>query len=180
VRYAPDWLPGTGFKKTAQQMRAQLTQTTEQPYQFVKQQMREGKHKTSFLSQAIENISSGADMEHIHKWSASSMYLGGADTTVSSLMTFFLAMMMFPDVQKKAQEELDRVIGGGRLPTSADKGTLPYIDAIVKETHRWHPVLPMGLPHSTTQDDVINGYRIPEGSILLPNTWYTTPHPTRV
>jgi cytochrome P450 len=180
VRYAPDWLPGTGFKKTAQQMRAQLTQTTEQPYQFVKQQMREGKHKTSFLSQAIENISSGADMEHIHKWSASSMYLGGADTTVSSLMTFFLAMMVFPDVQKKAQEELDRVIGGGRLPTSADKGTLPYIDAIVKETHRWHPVLPMGLPHSTTQNDVINGYRIPKGSILLPNTWYTTPHPTRV
>jgi hypothetical protein len=161
-------------------MRAQLNQTTEQPYQFVKHQMREGKHKTSFLSQAIENISSDVDIEHIHKWPASSMYLSGADTTVSSLMTFFLAMMMFPDVQKKAQEELDRVIGGGRLPTSADKGTLPYIDAIVKETHRWHPVLPMGLPHSTTQDDVINSYRIPKGSLLLPNTWYTTPHPTRV
>jgi hypothetical protein len=67
VRYAPDWLPGTGFKKTAQQMRAQLNQTTEQPYQFVKQQMREGKHKTSFLSQAIKNISSNVDIEHIHK-----------------------------------------------------------------------------------------------------------------
>jgi cytochrome P450 len=180
VRYAPDWLPGTGFKKTAQQMGARLNQTTEQPYQFVKQQMREKKHKTSFLSQAIENIGSDADMERIHKWSASSMYLGGADTTVSSLMTFFLAMMLFPDVQKKAQEELDRVIGGGRLPTSADKGTLPYIDAIVKETHRWHPVAPMALPHSSTQDDVINGYRIPKGSLLLPNNWYTTPHPTLV
>jgi cytochrome P450 len=132
--------------------------------------MCKGKHKTSFLSQAMENIGSDVDLEHIHKWSASSMYLGGADTTVSSLMTFFLAMMVFPDVQKKAQEELDRVIGGGRLPTSADKGTLPYIDAIVKETHRWHPVLPMGLPHLTTQDDVINSYRIPKGLLFLPNT----------
>jgi cytochrome P450 len=108
------------------------------------------------------------------------MYLSSADTTISSLMTFFLAIIMFPDVQKKAQEELDHVIGGGRLPTSSNKGTLPYINAIVKETHRWHPVLPIGLPHSTTQDNVINGYRIPKGSILLPNTWYTIPHSTRV
>jgi hypothetical protein len=153
-------------------MAARLNQTTEQPYQFVKQQMREKKNKTSFLSQAIEDIGSDADMERIHKWSASSMYLGGADTTVSSLMTFFLAMMLFPDVQKKAQEELDSVIGSGRLPNSSDKGTLPYIDAIVKETHRWHPVAPMAIPHSSTQDDVFNGYRIPKGSLLLPNTWY--------
>ncbi len=71
-------------------MAANLRQTTEQPYEFVKQQMREKKHKTSFLSQAIENIGSDPAMESIHKWSASSMYLGGADTTVSSLMTFFL------------------------------------------------------------------------------------------
>jgi cytochrome P450 len=55
-----------------------------------------------------------------------------------------------------------------------------YIDAIVKETHRWHPVAPMALPHSSTQEDVINGYRIPKGSLLLPNNWYTTPHPTIV
>lgn len=167
-------MPGTGFKATARQMAAQLRQTTEQPYEFVKQQMREKKHKVSFLSQAIE--SSDAEMERIHKWSASSMYLGGADTTVSSLMTFFLAMIKFPDVQKKAQEELDRVIGN-RLPTSADKGTLPYIDAVVKETHRWHPVAPMALPHSSTSEDVIRGYRIPKGSLLLPNNWWFTHDP---
>jgi cytochrome P450 len=107
-------------------MAAQLQQTTEQPYAFVKQQMREGKHKTSFLSQAIESLGSDASMEAIHKWSASSMYLGGADTTVSALMTFFLAMTLFPEVQKQAQEELDRVVGE-RLPVSADRESLPYI-----------------------------------------------------
>ncbi|KAH7351485.1 cytochrome P450 [Pyrenochaeta sp. MPI-SDFR-AT-0127] len=176
LRYCPDWLPGTGWKRTAREMAAQLQQTTEQPYEFVKQQMREKKHKTSFLSQAIENIGSDSDLERIHKWSASSMYLGGADTTVSSLMTFFLAMTVFPEVQKKAQEELDKVIGS-RLPVSADKGSLPYIEAVVKETHRWHPVAPMALPHSSTEEDVIRGFRIPKGALLLPNNWWFTHDP---
>jgi cytochrome P450 len=152
-------------------MAAQLNQTAELPYQFVKQQMRKKKHKTSFLSQAIEDIGSDPEMEHIHKWSAVSLYTGGADTTVSSLMTFFLAMTLFPEVQKKAQEELDRVIGGHRLPLSADKGKLPYIEAVMKETHRWHPVAPMALPHASTKEDVIQGYKIPKGSLILPNNW---------
>ena len=52
-------------------------------------------------------------------------------------MTFFLGMTLFPEVQMAAQEELDRVVGD-RLPTSADKDKLPYIHAIVKETHRWY------------------------------------------
>lgn len=167
----PDWFPGAGFKQIARDMKTQLEQTTEQPYAFVKQQMREKKYKVSFLSQALENIGSDAAMERIHKWSASSMYLGGADTTVSSLMTFFLAMTVFPEVQRKAREELDRVTGGTRLPNAGDKGRLPYIDAVVKETHRWHPVAPLALPHAATQDDIIRGYRIPKGALILPNNW---------
>lgn len=91
--------------------------------------------------------------------------------TVSALMTFFLAMLMFPEVQKRAQDEIDNVIGGGRLPTSADRDALPYIEAIMKETHRWHQVLPMCIPHTSTEEDVCRGYRIPKGSILLPNNW---------
>ena len=86
------------------------------------------------------------------------MYLGCADTTVSSLMTSILAMIVFPDVQHKAQEELDRVIGGDCLPVVSDLEKLPYIEAVLKETHRWHPVAPMGLPHCSTEDDEILGY----------------------
>ncbi|KAF2024274.1 cytochrome P450 [Setomelanomma holmii] len=176
LQYLPDWMPGTGFKKTAREMADQLQKTTNQPYEFVKQQMREKKHKTSFLSEAIDKLGSDAQAENIHKWSASSMYLGGADTTVSSLMTFFLAMTLFPDVQKKAQEELDRVVGD-RLPMSGDRDSLPYIWAVVQETHRWHPVAPMAIPHASTKEDMINGYRIPKGALLLPNTWWFTHDP---
>ncbi|KAI4616762.1 hypothetical protein J4E83_006342 [Alternaria metachromatica] len=122
-------------------------------------------------------LGSDAEMEFVHKWTALALYLGGADTTVSSIMTFFLAMTVFPEVQKKAQEELDRVIGGGRLPVSKDKESLPYIEAIMKETHRWHLVAPMCLPHCSTEEDTCRGYRIPKGSILLPNNWHFTHDP---
>ncbi|KAF2136512.1 uncharacterized protein K452DRAFT_322394 [Aplosporella prunicola CBS 121167] len=177
LRYLPESFPGAGFKKVARRMTLHLKQTVDQPYQFVKQRMNEKKHKTSFLSQAIESIGGDAGMEFFHKWTALAMYLGGADTTVSSLMTFFLAMTLYPDVQKKAQEELDRVVGSSRLPVSADCANLPYIEAIMKETHRWHPVVPMGIPHSSTQEDVCRGYRIPKGAALLPNTWWFTHDP---
>ncbi len=50
-------------------------------------------------------------------------------------------MTMFPDVQRTAQEEIDRVIGIGRLPTFSDRENLPYIEAIVTEAWRWQPLL---------------------------------------
>ena len=92
-------------------------------------------------------------------------------------MTFFLAMMVFPDVQKKAQEEIDRVIGSDRLPLTADRDKLPYIEAILKETHRWHQVLPMCVPHASTEEDECRGYRIPKGAVLIANNWYVAQPP---
>ena len=80
MRYLPDGFPGTAFKKTGRQMAATLNQCVEQPYEFVKQQMREERHKISFLSQAIEHIGSDKEMEFVHKWSALSLFTGGADT----------------------------------------------------------------------------------------------------
>lgn len=91
--------------------------------------------------------------------------------TVSSIETFFLAMTLFPEVQRKAQEEIDRVLGPGRLPTVADRSRLPYIDAIVKEVLRWHPVAPMGIPHMSVEGDMWEGFYIPKGSLIMPNIW---------
>ena len=92
-------------------------------------------------------------------------------------MTFFLAMTVFPDVQTKASSEINRAIGKSRLPVAADRSKLPYIEAIMKETHRWHLVLPMCLPHSSIEEDTCRGYRIPKGAILLPNNWHFTHDP---
>ena len=62
--------------------------------------------------------------------------IAGADTTLSAIQTMFVVMMTFPDVQLKAQEELDRVLQG-RLPEYNDLKDLPYTAAIVKEILRW-------------------------------------------
>lgn len=69
--------------------------------------------------------------------------------TRSAITSFFLAMTVYPEVQRKAQVELDKVIGRSRLPSFEDRANLPYIEAIVKEVHRWLPVAALGdcLPH---------------------------------
>ncbi|KAJ6192352.1 O-methylsterigmatocystin oxidoreductase [Bipolaris maydis] len=136
AQFAEALVPG---RKTAQAMSDQLIRCVNQPYGFVKQQMHEESQTPSFLSQCIATIGTDADMEFIHKWTALALYLGGADTTVSALSTFFLAMSLFPSIQVAAQSELDTVLGvPPRLPTAQDLPRLPYIEAVVKETLRWH------------------------------------------
>ena len=80
-------------------------------------------------------------------------------------------MMLHPNVQRKAQAELDQVLGPNAFPSVEDRDKLPYINAIVTEALRWHTVAPLGLPHKTDQDDIVDGYLIPKGALLLPNIW---------
>ena len=60
------------------------------------------------------------------------------------MKSFCVAMILWPDIQKKAQDELDSVIGRDRLPTFEDRPRLPFVDAVYKETMRWRPVTPLG------------------------------------
>lgn len=80
-------------------------------------------------------------------------------------------MVKYPEVQAKAQRELDSVLGPNQLPSFADQDSLPYLTAIVKECLRWEPLLPFSVPHRATADDTYNGYFIPAGTIVIPNTW---------
>jgi len=80
-------------------------------------------------------------------------------------------MLLYPEVQAKAQAEIDSVIGSGRLPNFDDRASLPYVDAILRELVRWNPVVPLGIPHATSGDDVYEGYHIPKGAFVLINVW---------
>lgn len=67
-------------------------------------------------------------------------------------------MLHFPEVMKKAQAELDAVIGPDRMPEFRDKDSLPYLNALINETLRWRPVAVLGgTPHAVTQQDTYNG-----------------------
>ncbi len=87
------------------------------------------------------------------------------------MQTFFLAMGMYPGVQRKAQEEIDRVIGLQRLPLMCDRARLPYIEALLLEILRWHPISPIPLAHVSEKEDWYEGYYIPKGSMVLANVW---------
>ncbi|KAJ9610637.1 hypothetical protein H2200_005414 [Cladophialophora chaetospira] len=173
LQYLPDWLPGTGFKETARHWKATLYALADRPYAFVERQLRQGTAQPSYLSKLIQSEKGPLDAEadDVARWSAFALYTGGADTTVSSVACFVLAMTLYPEAQKKAQEEIDAVVGTARFPTSSDRKNLPYVDALIKEVLRWHPVAPMAVPHVTTKADVYNDYLIPEGSFLIPNIW---------
>ena len=96
----------------------------------------------------------------------------GAETTATSMYWWALAMIAHPEIQKRAQAELDAVVGRFRPPTCSDAPSLPYIQAMVKETLRWRPVLPLALPHTAAADDWYNGMFIPKGTICIANLWH--------
>lgn len=78
-------------------------------------------------------------------------------------------------VVKKAQKQLDDVLGGERLPDHSDMDKLPYITAIIKEITRWSPPVPIGAPHRLMEDDVYKGMFIPAGTMLVENIWSVHP-----
>ena len=105
------------------------------------------------------------------------------------MQALFLALVLYPEVQKKAQAEIDAVIGPNRLPDFEDRPFLPYINAVMKESMRWHLVGPLGgpdlssfslciiltgskaIPHMATNDDEYDGYYIPKGTVVIGNAW---------
>ncbi|KIO15719.1 hypothetical protein M407DRAFT_86828, partial [Tulasnella calospora MUT 4182] len=91
--------------------------------------------------------------------------------TEATMQSFIRAMTIFPSIQKKAQAEIDRVIGSNRLPTFEDQPDLPYIHAVVLEIMRWNPVLPVDVPHTSRRDEVYDGYFIPKGTGVIANAW---------
>ncbi|KAL1813449.1 hypothetical protein ACET3Z_023514 [Daucus carota] len=99
------------------------------------------------------------------------MITAGMDTTSISAEWAMAELVKNPRVQRKAQEELDRVIGSDRIMTEADFSKLPYLQCVAKEALRLHPPTPMMLPHKASANTKLGGYDIPKGSIVHVNVW---------
>ncbi|PFH46821.1 hypothetical protein AMATHDRAFT_153743 [Amanita thiersii Skay4041] len=176
LKYIPSWFPGGAFKKQAEHYRSVNKRMVETPFDYVKARLADGTAKPSVATAMIESLPDESDParaeeELIARDVTGVAYVSGVDTTGSSTEVFFLAMASFPEVQKRAQAELDAVIGPHRLPTFEDRESLPYINALARETMRWLLVLPGGVSHMVTEDDEYNGYHIPKGTIVLGNAW---------
>ncbi|KAH8103320.1 cytochrome P450 [Cristinia sonorae] len=181
LQYLPLWFPGAGFKKKAIEWKAKMEEFVDKPYEALKQRMvhpsppsvRDGDALACFCSTLLEEAGDKVDSQREFdiRWTANSMYSASLDTTITVVQHFILTMLQFPDMMRRAQEELDAVVGTGRLPTFTDRPSLPFIEALMSELLRWSVAVPLGLPHRLMEDDVYNGMFIPKGTLIFPNIW---------
>ncbi|CAE7211710.1 unnamed protein product [Rhizoctonia solani] len=176
LTHVPRWFPGTGWKDTAREWREHKEQTYELLYEWTKSQVIAGIAEPSILGYLMQDEDLTAGLSPAEKRSClneltMALYAGGTETTSATLMKFVAAMVLNPDIQAKAQKEIDSVIGSDTLPKMTDRNRLPYIQNLVLEVMRWHTVSPAGLPHVCSQDDTYRGYDIEKGTIIMFNTW---------
>ncbi|TFK78807.1 CyP450 monooxygenase [Polyporus arcularius HHB13444] len=181
LRHIPAWVPGAGFQDELAGFRRATHWVRDKMVEKTQEGMVSGETSQSIVAQLLERVdgTTAADELDVIKGVALTAYEGewlqliasSRASTYSTLQWFFVAMVLNPDAQQKAQAELEAVVGPHRLPDHGDKQNLPYIDALIKEVMRWVPALPFSLPHATSEDTECDGYFIPAGTILLPNTW---------
>lgn len=170
LKYIPSWVPFNNIHAIATEGRTRLLRVVGLPFEYVKQQVFSPSPNISFTATCLQ-VEGAADMEHHIRWAAGSMYGAGSETTMGTILAFILAMALYPDIQTKIRMELDRVVGHGQLPTLDDRSRLPYVNAAIKETMRWNPVVPLCLPHFTSKEGVYQGFRVAKGTIVFPNVW---------
>ncbi|KAJ6573863.1 cytochrome P450 [Mycena vulgaris] len=165
----PSWL--AKWKRDGLKWHEQETKMFETLNAGVGEEMATGKAEQCFVRELIETEERHGLSQKECAWLAGIMFSAGAETTLGTLLNFVLAMNLYPEVMRKAQREIDAVVGHDRLPTFEDKDSLPYIRAIIKETLRWRPVSPLAVPRRTTEDDWYDGHFIPQGTNVIPNVW---------
>ena len=132
------------------------------PFDSLEQHIASGQTNECFGASALETFRDTdkvQDFEQIVRIGCGALYSAGEETTGSILTVFMLAMTLFPEVQKRAQEEIDRVVGTDRLPDYDDRSSLTYVEAVYRETLRWRPTAPQGIAHATVDEDVYKGIR---------------------
>ncbi|KAH9937821.1 CyP450 monooxygenase [Epithele typhae] len=172
LKHIPAWFPGAKFRREADEWRATYRAFAQMPLQHRGDEAAAASVAgVTVRSAQDEHGRISPDDEVLAQNVAGTVYLAGAETTLTTIRMFFLAMATYPAVQKRAQEELDAVVGPDRLPTLADRAALPYVDAVLKECLRWHPILPLALPRTSAEDDEYRGYHIPAGTTVLAHSW---------
>ncbi|CAE6521446.1 unnamed protein product [Rhizoctonia solani] len=185
LEYIPEWFPGTEWKAKANEWRRHRDLMLHVPFEWTRNRMSTGTADPCMLSSLLtkymhqDSDLPSAELEDCIRWASGSMFAAGITPVVNSIRAFIVAMAMHPDIQAKAQAEIDNTIGS-RLPEIVDWESLSYVRCIVKEVLRWKLTLPMAVPHACIQDDTYKGYFIPKGAIMaISNNPAVYPEPDR-
>ncbi|KAL2269692.1 hypothetical protein VTJ83DRAFT_1876 [Remersonia thermophila] len=178
ARYLPDWLPFMERLRYARAWRPAIEKITREPFEASLKAMSSGTGGESFVHTKMRTwaknqqngLASEFDLDDI-QGAAATIVIAGNDTTAATLMLLVLYLMQNPLVQRRAQEEIDCVVGRDRLPTWSDLPGLQYVNLVLQETYRMNPLSPLGVPHASIADDVYRGMFIARGTIVYPNVW---------
>ncbi|KAJ7512026.1 cytochrome P450 [Mycena galericulata] len=141
-------------------------------FESVRTQMATGEDmKPCFAKMIIEHQVEYGLSDDEAAYLAGSMFGAGAGTSASAISIVIMAAAAFPETQIKVQEQLDSVVGLGKLPTFQDESDLVQVTAFYLETFRWRPVSPAGFAHRATKDVIWNGLLIPSGATVYGNHW---------
>ncbi|KAK0235585.1 cytochrome P450 [Armillaria nabsnona] len=175
LKHTPIWMPFVSFHRNAEKVRQIVRKAHDVPFNLVKAGLRNG---TATSSLVADNLLARGGLEKVTeneeediKSVAASLLAAALNTTVAVLNGFVLAMVLHPKVFKKAQSEIDTVIGTNRLPSFDDMASLPYLDAVIRELHRWGGAKTLAIPHKLMQDDMYEGCLLPGGAIVIPNLY---------
>ncbi|KAI0673216.1 cytochrome P450 [Trametes maxima] len=172
LKYVPAWFPGAGFKRQAAVWREAAEKQLHVAYDDFLERTKLGGVGQCLARSLVEAYGTNDPITNDRlRATTATMYMGESTQTAAGIHSFILAMALFPDVQAKAREELDRVVGPCRLPTFEDQENLPYIGAVLREVLRWCPIVPLLIPHRLTADDVYENYFIEKGSLVMVNMW---------
>ncbi|KAI0796820.1 cytochrome P450 [Abortiporus biennis] len=176
----PKWIPGVSFKRFVEENKSRAEIMRRKPYDDVKKAAETSVVSPSITSTVLgklQTLSTQVPLEEYIREEEMAInvmgiaYAAGTDTSSASAAGFFIALAHRPDIQRKAQAELDAHLGLSRLIDDSDYNALPYIRAIALEVMRFRPAAPLGVPHRVMEDDEYNGYFIPKGSIVFSNIW---------
>ncbi|KAL8490250.1 hypothetical protein ACS0TY_025962 [Phlomoides rotata] len=134
-----------------------------------------GEKKGNIVDTMITILESGEagfefDLRHV-KGLLLDLLVAGSDTSAASIDWTLTELIRNPSVMKKLQKELESVVGMDHIVEESHLKKLEYLDCVVKEAFRLHPVVPLLIPHESIEDCVVEGYHIPKKSRIMVNVW---------
>ncbi|PVF92956.1 cytochrome P450 [Serendipita vermifera] len=162
LRFVPDWVPGLRYKQVAREGSDVNPKVRHRAYTRALELYKSGTLGHCILNDLLEEFGEDEDVRD----ATSVLYGVAADTTTGAITSYLLALFLYPDVAQRIYEEVQTVTHGERLPNIADRPNLPYTEAVFKESVRFRPFLPLGIPHVNSEDEVIRGYFIPKGTMI--------------